>query len=157
MKGMIALAACVLLMAGMAAGQQSMSTKTEAQAAPANVEKHLMELENRWNKASLAHDGSALAPLLAEGFINLDSDGTMRTKDETVQRASKSNFQVSELSDLKVVSHGNSAIVTGVWTGKGTDADGKPVDAKERWVDTWVMRNGRWVCIASAAAPMKSM
>jgi ketosteroid isomerase-like protein len=57
---------------------------------------------------------------------------------------------------MKVMVHGDAAVVTGSWTGKGTDADGKAIDAKERWADTWVkMRNGKWQCVASASAPMK--
>jgi len=40
--------------------------------------------------------------------------------------------------------------------GKGTDADGKSVNAKERWLDTWVKAaGGKWVCVASASAPLK--
>jgi ketosteroid isomerase-like protein len=57
---------------------------------------------------------------------------------------------------MKVTVHGDTGIVTGTWTGKGTDGTGKPVDTKERWADTWVkMPNGKWQCVASAAATMK--
>ena len=46
-------------------------------------------------------------------------------------------------------------MVTGSWTGKGTDGAGKAIDAKERWADTWVKTgNGKWQCIASASAPV---
>jgi ketosteroid isomerase-like protein len=63
---------------------------------------------------------------------------------------------VNEIADMKVTVHGDSAIVTGNWTGKGTDGAGKAVDTKERWVDTWTKAaNGTWHCIASASAPMK--
>ena len=57
---------------------------------------------------------------------------------------------------MKVTVHGDSAIVTGTWTGKGTDGTGKAVDTKERWADTWIkMPNGKWQCVASASATMK--
>jgi ketosteroid isomerase-like protein len=55
-----------------------------------------------------------------------------------------------------VVGHGNTAIATGVWTGKGTDDKGKAVDTKERWSDTWMrMPNGKWQCVASTSATMQ--
>ena len=43
----------------------------------------------------------------------------------------KNQWVTNEIGDLKVVVHGDSAIVTGSWTGKGTDAtEGR---CKERW------------------------
>jgi ketosteroid isomerase-like protein len=52
--------------------------------------------------------------------------------------------------------HGDSAIVTGAWTGNGTDGAGNPVNAKKRWAEAWVkMTNGKWLCVASASAPIK--
>ena len=99
---------------------------------------------------------TALAPLLAADFIALDSDGTLRSKAEVLARVKKGKWTVNEIADMKVTVHGDSAIVTGSWTGKGTDGAGKAVDAKERWVDTWTKAaNGPWQCIASASAPMK--
>jgi ketosteroid isomerase-like protein len=155
MKLLAATISAVLLMAAMAVGQQSMATKPEAHAGSANVEQNLKDLENRWVKASQASDGSALDPILADDFINIDSDGSVHNKSETMERTSKAKFEMSELSDVKVSPHGDSAVVTGIWTGKGTTADGKPIDAKERWADTWVKRNGKWMCVASASAPLK--
>jgi ketosteroid isomerase-like protein len=56
---------------------------------------------------------------------------------------------------MKVKVHGDAAIVTGTWVGKGTDGAGKSINAKERWADTWVKSGGKWVCVASASAPIK--
>lgn len=160
MKMITAVAAAFLLMAGMALAQQSssasaMASKAEMRTGTANVEQQLKDMEQEWAKASLSSNGAALSPLLAEDFIDIDSDGTVRDKAETIARTSKHKFDMSEVADMKVVEHGDSAVVTGTWMGKGVDADGKQVDAKERWADTWVKKNGKWVCVASAAAPMK--
>src|SRR5208282_5709467 len=47
-------------------------------------------------------------------------------------------------------------IATGNWVGKGSDENGKPVDAHERWTDTWMkMSNGKWQCVASHASTIK--
>ena len=68
--------------------------------------------------------------MLSEDFIDIDSDGTMRNKAETIARTSKHKFEMSEIADMQVTEHGDSAIVTGTWMGKGVDADGKPIDPR---------------------------
>ena len=126
--------------------------------APASgaVAKALIDLENQWVKASKESNGDALAALLAEDFVALDSDGTQRTKADVVARTKKAKWTVNQIGDVKVSVHGDSAIVTGSWTGQGTDGGGQKIDAKERWVDTWVkMADGKWLCVAPASAPMK--
>jgi ketosteroid isomerase-like protein len=120
------------------------------------VAQALIDMEHAWAKASKAGDADALAPMLADTFVGLDSDGTMRNKTEALARTRKAKWVTNELSDLKVTVHGDAAVVTGAWVGKGTDGAGKPVDAKERWADTWVkMSDGKWQCVASASAPAK--
>ena len=150
MKTFLAAAALVLSAAGIAAAQQP-----DAKGGGA-VAQALIKMENQWAQASKTGNADALAPLLAEDFIALDSDGTLRSKAEVLARVKKGKWTVNEIADMKVTVHGDSAIVTGSWTGKGTDGAGKAVDAKERWADTWVKAaNGNWECIASASAPMK--
>lgn len=120
------------------------------------VEQLLLALEQRWVTASKASDGAAVGALLAENFTAIDADGSMRTKAEMVERTNKGKWTAMALSDMKVVMHGNNTgIVTGVWTGTGTDGGGNAVDGRERWADTWVKRDGKWQCVASASAPVK--
>jgi len=160
MKVVTAAAAAFLLMAGMAFAQQSapaaaMASKAEMRAGPADVEQQLKDMEQQWVKASLASDGSMLTPLLSDDFVGIDSDGSVRSKADAIARTSKAKFESSEIAEVRVNQHGDSAIVTGTWKGKGVDADGKQIEAKERWADTWVMKDGKWVCVASASAPLK--
>lgn len=120
------------------------------------VAQALMDQENQWGKASKASNGDALAPLLADGFVSLDSDGTLYGKADVVARTKKAKWTTNEVADMKVTVHGDTGIVTGTWTGKGTDATGKAIDTKERWADTWVkMPDGKWQCVASASATLK--
>jgi ketosteroid isomerase-like protein len=156
MKLVTATAAAFLLMAGMAFAQQSaMASKSEMHTGMSNVEQHLKDMEQQWTKAAVASDGDALMPLLSDDFLNINSDGSVSNKSETITRTKKAKWEVNEISELQVNAHGDSAVVTGIWTGKGTDSTGKAVDAKERWADTWVKKNGKWECVASAAAPIK--
>ena len=125
--------------------------------AQGSVEKALMDLEHQWVKAQLASNGEALAPLLAADFVALQADGTLQTKAAYVANTTgKAKWQVNAVSDMKVQVHGDSAVVTGIWTGKGTDATGKAVDGRERYADTWVkMPDGKWQCVVSAAVAIK--
>jgi ketosteroid isomerase-like protein len=61
-----------------------------------------------------------------------------------------------ELEDVKVTAFGDTAIATGGFKAKGTDASGKPLDVNERWTDTWMkMPGGKWQCIASHVSSLK--
>jgi ketosteroid isomerase-like protein len=119
------------------------------------VTKALIDLEHQWQAASKANDGEALGKLLADGFVALDADGTTRTKTESVERTKKAKLTTNEISDLKVTVHGDTAVVVGLWTGKGVDGSGKTIDTKERWVDSWAKIGGKWQCVASASATTK--
>ena len=44
--------------------------------------------------------------------------------------------------------YGGTAIVIGIYRVKGVDK-GKPYQRSGRFTDTWVNRNGLWVCVAS--------
>jgi len=44
--------------------------------------------------------------------------------------------------------HGDTAIVSGNFRTKGVERD-KPYTRRERFVDTWLYKNGQWVSIAS--------
>ena len=51
---------------------------------------------------------------------------------------------------------GSTAVATGTFKATGTDSSGKPLDAKERFTDTWTkMANGKWQCVASHQSAIK--
>jgi len=55
----------------------------------------------------------------------------------------------NEISDVKVMVYGNTAMATGAWTGKGVESDGSKADSHERWTDAWVkMPDDEWQCVA---------
>ena len=124
--------------------------------AQGGVEKALLDLEQQWVKAQLSGNAQALEPILAADFVSLQSDGTIQTRAVYVGNTAKTKWQGSAVSDMKVQLHGDSAVVTGIWTGKGVDPTGKAFDSRERFADTWVkMPDGKWQCVASASATIK--
>ena len=126
------------------------------QAQTGGVEKAITGLEQQWAAAGKASNADAVAPLLADNFTNMGSDGAMTNRAQTLAMTKGSKWEINQISDIKVTVFGNTAIATGMWQGKGTGSDGKAVDAHEHWVDTWMkMPGGKWQCIASASAPAK--
>lgn len=81
----------------------------------------------------------------------------MESKAEFVAKTNKGTWQAMEIADLKVRAHGDTAVLTGLWTGKGVDGGtGQQVDGREWFVDTWVkMPNGSWQCVLSTGGPVK--
>lgn len=119
-----------------------------------DITEAIIRLEQQWASAAKAGDPAKVATLLADVFIEMDSDGTIRRKADTLDRIKSAKWQVFEISDIKVVLQGNMAIAAGAWRGQGTVANGAALDAHEHWLDTW-HKNGKWQCIASASAPVK--
>ncbi len=124
--------------------------------AQTGVEKAVASMEQQWAAAAKMANPDSVAPLLADNFVNLNSDGTMQNKAQTLATLKGGKWEINELSNIKVTVFGNTAIATGGWYGKGTSGSGKSVDTHEQWLDTWMkMPSGKWQCIASGSAPAK--
>lgn len=131
----------------------AMSVASHAQMSKTNeVQETVTKMEQQWTADSKAGNVDAIAPILADNFVNMDADGTVHGKADTLARMKGAKWQVNEISDVKVTVFGTTAIATGAWQGKGTTSDGKAVDTHERWVDTWMKIPGnKWQCVASAS------
>lgn len=120
------------------------------------TEKAVVALEQQWLQAQKTNNPELLAPLLADKVVITQSDGKVAGKAETLANYKKMKFDSADYSDVKVTVFGDTAIATGNFKGKGTDAMGKPFDAYDRWTDTWVkMPGGKWQCVASQTSTIK--
>jgi len=129
----------------------------QAQQSDNAIEKTVTTLEKTWLQSQKTSNPDLLAPLLADRFVDTGSDGAVTGKAEALALVKTMKFESAEYYDVKVTVFGNTAIATGGFKGKGTDASGKPLNVDERWTDTWVkMPNGQWQCVASHASPIKS-
>lgn len=118
-----------------------------------SVETQIVAMEHKWAAAVKSNDAEAVAPMVAESYVNMNARGMLSGKAKLLDSVKKGKWEMGELSDIKVQSYGSSAIATGAWYGKGTGPDGKPVEVHERWMDTWVkMPGGKWQCVATANA-----
>src|SRR5204862_2891126 len=120
------------------------------------TEKTVAALEQRWLQSQKTNNPDLVAPLLADKFVNTGSDGKVTGKAESLATAKATKYDSVSYDNVKVTAFGGTAIATGDFKAKGTDASGKPLDAHERFTDTWVkMPNGNWECVASHQSPVK--
>ena len=126
-----------------------------AQSSP-DVEKAISDLEVKWAEAQKDGKPDAVDPLLADRFVNTDTDAKVSGKKDLLANLKGGKWEHNTISDVKVTVFGHVAIATGAWAGKGVDGDGTKVDRHERWTDTWVrMPGGLWQCVASQQTELK--
>ena len=126
-----------------------------AQDPDATARDQVIALEKAWNQAYKAGDTTALSSILDNSLVLVEDDGSLKTKAEflaTVKSSSANQEQVAPES-LSVRVFGNTAIAIGVIAVKETKG-GKLVTHRERFIDTWIKREGKWICIATDATPM---
>jgi ketosteroid isomerase-like protein len=110
----------------------------------------ILTLEKDWNTAYKGGDVARMNTLLADDFIITIEDGRTFSKSGYIAFNGNSTVRVdvSEMSDLKIRVHGNSAVVTGAYHEKGT-AQGKPYEYQDRFTDVWTKIAGQWQLLAS--------
>ena len=141
---------CVVALVALATATWSYAQKN------AGAEKAVAGLEQQWLKSQQTNNVALVEPLLAEGFTNTASDGKVTNRAEAIAEAKATKYTSVDYLDMKVMVFGDTAIAIGNFRGKGTDASGKPLDANERFTDTWVkMSSGKWQCVASHQSPVK--
>jgi len=137
-----------LLAIGSAARSQAQTT--------GGTEKAVAALEEQWLQSQKTNNPDLVAPLLADKFVSTGTDGKVMNKAEALAEAKATKYVSAEYEDVKVTVFGDTAIATGGFKGKGTDASGKPMDIHERWTDTWVkMPNGKWQCVATQGSTIQ--
>jgi ketosteroid isomerase-like protein len=111
----------------------------------------VLALEKAWNQAYKLGDTKALSAILDDNIVLVEDDGSLKTKAQflaTVKAATSNEEQIAPES-LTVHVFGKTAIAIGVIGVKG-----KSRIHRERFIDTWIYKNGNWVCIATDATPI---
>jgi ketosteroid isomerase-like protein len=108
----------------------------------------IVAMEHVWAQAYMIKDPKALAAILDDAFVCVTSDGKVLTKSDLMADV-KTSTALQILTETMVVHlHGDTAIVSGSFRTKGVER-GKPYARRERFVDTWLNRNGQWVSVTS--------
>jgi uncharacterized protein (TIGR02246 family) len=127
---------------------------TEEMAAPIATVDVFTRLENEWNNATFKKDAKALDLLYAKEYTFTDSDGKVYNRQQDISEITSGNYKSvapSVLSDIKVNSYGYVTVVKGLNITKAT-LNGKDISGTYRFVDVFVMRDGRWQCISTQSS-----
>ncbi|HEV1995485.1 MAG TPA: nuclear transport factor 2 family protein [Candidatus Acidoferrum sp.] len=113
-------------------------------------ETKIIALENLWNQMQIKHDADAMGKMLDSDFVLTDYDGTVMSKTQFLEsiRDTSNQLTVEVSTDMKLHRHGDTVIVIGATREKGTEK-GKPYAHQGRFTDTWIKKDGQWLCIAS--------
>ena len=116
------------------------------------------DMENAWEAAVAKHDYATM-----DGFIAADFAG-VSAKNKFVGRADvlaeskrdKDTYKSAKNEKLNVKTYGpNLTVVTGRAREVGTGKDGKAFDRTYLFTDTWMLRGGKWQCVASQITKIK--
>jgi len=110
-------------------------------------EQALLQIERDWLNAGLNKDRAALDKIMAKEYISTGDEG-VKNKRQAIAEVMSSAFKVesAEFSDMQPIVFGDSAVVYGVTTVKGTEK-GKDISGKYRWTDVFEKRDGSWQCV----------
>lgn len=121
-------------------------------AEPPSDEAQLRELkETLWPKAYFEQDTALLDQILADEFKMIDGGGNWSTKAEEIEWVANNkppyDSMVFAIRRLEIF-NGDTAIVAGTGTIRGSDEDG-PYVAEYQSTNTLVKRDGVWRAVAS--------
>ena len=121
----------------------------------AAVRTKVIALEKAWNQAYKIGDTKALGTLLDDSVVLIQDDGSLQTKAQFLAGVKSTTANEEQVAPESLTVHvfGQTAIAVGVFAAKGSHG-GKPYVRRERFVDTWILRNGNWVCVATNATPI---
>src|SRR5258705_12296625 len=89
------------------------------------TEKAVVALEQQWVQGQKANNPDLIAPPLADKIVVAEADGKVLDKAGILAFYKKTKWDSTEYIDVKVTVFGDTAIATGGFKVKGTDAAGK--------------------------------
>jgi ketosteroid isomerase-like protein len=110
----------------------------------------IKQLERAWNQAEAKQEVREVSSLLADSLVYTDYDGTFMNKSEYMKWVVAPQQKADHLYDegISVQVYGAAAVATGIYRETGTNK-GRPYVIRSRFTDTWIKRDGVWLCVAS--------
>jgi C-terminal processing protease CtpA/Prc/ketosteroid isomerase-like protein len=142
-KRLLIITLSVVLFSNLALAQTANTAQSSAD------EKAVTQLVHEWLDALVKSDFDALNRIIADDYIITNSDGSVLGKQQDLEPLKAGlKFESASIEDLKVRVYGETAVVTGVTTFKGS-FKGREFTSRGRFTDVWLKRDGRWQAIAS--------
>jgi hypothetical protein len=132
-------------------------TAPSAQQRPVQSTQQILEqLERDWINALQTNNVAFIDSVLAPEFIATYGDGSRADKTRELQMVERFNQQVDEwiVDEFTIKVFGETAVVwfTNRMTGP---VQGKPTQIVSRYMDVFVNRDGKWLCVASQSTRVK--
>jgi hypothetical protein len=110
----------------------------------------LTQIELDWDAAMRGRNPDFIRTILADEFVATYSDGTRGDKAHELSLAAEFNRDIesSTMDDFVVKIYGETAVVWMSQHVAGT-SQGRQVTLTFRYVDVFVLRDGRWQCVSS--------
>ena len=110
----------------------------------------LIQLERDWVAALQRNDVTFIESILAEEFVATYGDGARGDKKRELQLVAEFNQQVDKwtVDEFSVKVFRDTAVVWFTQRLVGP-VQGKPTEIVSRYMDVFVMRDGKWLCVAS--------
>lgn len=116
----------------------------------AEAERAVTKLEQEWFAIQQANDWSKLSKLIASDFVLVESDGSLGNRDSMISGYKEEAPRVVSLKMQVLVAHAvaqNTVIASGL-DDIALKESGSTVHRYERFIDTWILRDGHWQCVA---------
>jgi ketosteroid isomerase-like protein len=121
------------------------------------VERELIQLERDWDAAFFKNDVAFIDRVLAPEFMATYPDGSRGDRTKELANAAAFNQQIesSTLSEFTVQVHGDTAVV---WFTRRLvgPSKGQRLEVVHRYLDVFVRRDGRWLCVATQSVRLPS-
>lgn len=135
----------------------SMATLTAvpAQAQGASVEEQIKKMERDRAAAVVKGDVAMLEGLTADDYTLINANGQVSDKATTMNNIKTGNIKLTanEVSDLKVRVYGDTAVVIGKSSAKGT-IGGRELKGPVMFTRVYVKKNGQWQSVAFQQTPI---
>ena len=126
------------------------SSAAAAQRRVQSAQQILEQIERDWVEAMQTNNVAFVDSVLAPEFIATYGDGSRLDKTRELQMVERFNSQVDEwiVEDFIIKVYGETAVVwfTQRMTGP---VQGKPTEIVSRYMDVFVIRDGKWLCVGS--------
>ena len=117
----------------------------------AEAERAVTKLEQEWFAIQQANDWAKLSRMIADDFVIVDSDGSLGNRSSMIDGYKEEAPRVVSLKMQVLVAHAVSSstvIASGLDDIATKGSDGATIHRYERFIDTWILRDGRWQCVA---------
>jgi len=126
-------------------------TARAAECSESGAEKYIRDSESAWAESVSTNDSSVVQRILADDFVWVYPDGTVKNKQQAVADAAGGpwGFLSDHLDEVRIRFYGNTAVAQGSETWVRKQADGTTAQKRFVWTDTWACREGNWQIVSA--------